>query len=76
MGLHQNPSFTHFVFLNFQNLPERVHLPAHVLEHLVNGVDLDFALLEPVESEADRHVLSRFHKQRRRFSLFLSGLAR
>ena len=69
MGLDQNPGLVHFVFLNPQNLAQCVHLPAHVFEHLVHGVDLYFAALETLHGEADGHVLGRFHEQRRvRFS--------
>ena len=45
MRLHQNAGLAHLVFLQLQNLPQGIHLPAHVFHHLMNGVHLDFALL-------------------------------
>ena len=65
MGFHQDPGLVHLVFLDAQNLPQRVHLPAHVFEHLVDGVDLDLSLLEAFHGEANGHVLRGFHEQRR-----------
>ncbi len=64
MGIHQKPGLAHLVFLNLQDLAERVHLPAHVLHHLVDSVHANFALLITLQGEADGHVLSSFHEQR------------
>ena len=64
MRLHQDAGLVHLLFLDAQNLTERVHLPAHVLHHLVHGVYFDLAFLVTLESKANRHVLSRFHQQR------------
>ena len=74
--LHQNPGLAHLLFLQLQNRAQRVHLPAHVLHHLVDGVDLDLALLIPLQREADRHVLGRFHQQRRIFLPRIGGFRR
>ncbi len=65
VGLHQNPGLTHLVFLQLQNRAQRIHLPAHVLHHLVHGIHFDFAFLIALQSETDRHVLGRLHQQRR-----------
>ncbi len=46
MRLHQNAGLVHLVFLQLQNLAQRIHLPAHVLHHLVHGIHFDFALLD------------------------------
>src|SRR5712691_11566137 len=73
MRLHENARLVHLVFLQFQNLAQRVHLPAHVLHHLVHGVNFHFALGIPFQSEANCHVLSRLHQQRRVFFLLLSS---
>src|ERR1700733_2371569 len=54
----------HFVFLDAQDLAECVHLPAHVLHHVVDGVHLDIAALIAVEGELDRHTFGGFHQQR------------
>ena len=61
--LHQNAGLAHLVFLELENLAQRVHLPAHVLHHLVHRVDLHFALLEAFQGEPNGHVLGRFHQQ-------------
>ena len=63
MRLDQHSGLAHLVFLHLQDLAQRVHLTAHVLHHLVHGVDLHFALLESFEGEANCHVLGRFHQQ-------------
>ena len=55
----------HLVFLNTQNLTQRVHLPAHMLHHLVDGIDFDFAALIAVQSVFDGHVLGGLHQQGR-----------
>ena len=65
MGLDQNPRLAHFVFVHLQDLPQRVHLPAHMLQHLMHGVDLDISLLEALHGKTDGHVLSRLHQQGR-----------
>src|SRR5208337_2267916 len=64
MGLNQDTGLGHFIFLDAQDLAERVHLPAHVLHHVVDGVDLDFAALIAVEGEFNRHGFSRLHQKR------------
>ena len=46
MGIDQNPSLAHLVFLNLQDLTEGIHLTAHVFHHLVDSVNLDFAFLK------------------------------
>ena len=53
--IHNYQSFT------TQDLPQGLHLPAHVLQHLVNRIDLDVALLEALHGEADRHMLRGLH---------------
>jgi len=45
-GIRPECQLAHLVFLNFKDLAQRVHLPAHVLHHLVHGVDLDTRLSE------------------------------
>src|SRR5215470_5675741 len=40
-----------------------------MLHHLVNGVDLDLALLVALEGKADRHVLGGFHEE---WSIFVA----
>ena len=62
MRLHQNAGLAHLVFLQLQNLAQGVHLPAHVLHHLVHGIDLHFAFLESFQSEAYGHMLGRLHQ--------------
>ena len=62
--LHQDAGLGHFVFLDAQDLAQRVHLPAHVLHHVVDGVDLDFAALIAVEGEFDGHAFGGLHQQR------------
>ena len=64
VGIDQDAGLGHLVFLHAQNLAERVHLPAHVLHHVVDGVDLDVAALVAVESEADGHALGGLHQHR------------
>ena len=64
MRLHQNASLAHFFLLNAEDLAQGVHLPAHVLQHLVDGVDLHFAFLIALQGEANGHMLGRFHQQR------------
>ena len=64
MRLHQDAGLAHLVFLQLQDLAQGVHLPAHVLHHLVHRVDLHFALLEAFQGETNGHVLGRFHQQR------------
>ena len=64
MGLPQNPGFAHLVFLNAQDPAQCIHLPAHVLHHLMDGIDLHFAVLEAVQGKADGHVLGGLHKKR------------
>ena len=70
MRLHQDAGLAHLVFLDFENLAQRIHLPAHVFHHLMDGIYFDFALLVTLEREADGHVLGGLHQQRR---VFLSG---
>jgi len=48
--LHEDAVLRHLVFLDAQDLTERIHLPAHVLHHLVDGIDLDIAALITVEA--------------------------
>ena len=64
MRLDQNAGLRHLIFLDAQDLAERVHLPAHVLHHVVDGVDLDIAALIAVEGELDGHALGGLHQQR------------
>ena len=64
MGLNQDAGLGHFVFLDAQDLAERVHLPAHVLHHVVDSVDFDFAALIAVEGEFDGHAFGGLHQQR------------
>ena len=44
-------------------MSQRVHLPAHVLQHLVHGIDLHFAFLKTLQGKADSHMLSCLHEQ-------------
>ena len=62
--IDKDPGLGHFIFLNPQDLAERVHLPAHVLHHVVDGVDFDFAALIAVEGEFNRHAFSGLHQKR------------
>ena len=39
-------------------------MPAHVLQHLVNRVDLHFAFLIALQGKANGHMLGRLHQQR------------
>ena len=64
VGLNQDAGLGHLVFLDAQDLAERVHLPAHVLHHVVDGVDLDFAALITVEGEFDGHAFGGLHQKR------------
>ena len=76
MRFHQNAGLAHLVFLQLQDLTQGVHLAAHVLHHLVHRVDLHFAFLESFQSEADGHVLGRFHQQGSVVRLLCCGLSR
>ena len=58
------PALDNLIFLDAQDLAERVHLPAHVLHHVVDGVDLDVAALVAVEREFDGHGLGGLHQKR------------
>ena len=62
MRFHQNARLAHLVFLKAQNLAQPFHLPAHMLQHLVDGVHLDVALLIFLQGELDGHVLGRLHQ--------------
>ena len=64
VGLNQNAGLGHLIFLHAQNLTERIHLPAHVVHHVVDGIDLDVAPLIAVESEFDGHAFGRLHQKR------------
>ncbi len=64
VGIDQDAGLGHFIFLDAQDLAERVHLPAHMLHHVVDGIDLDFAALIAVEGEFNRHAFCRLHQKR------------
>jgi len=64
VGLNQNAGLGHLIFLHAQNLTERIHLPAHVVHHVVDGIDLDVPPLVAVESEFDGHAFGRLHQKR------------
>src|SRR6185312_3669365 len=38
VGFNQHPRLIHFVFLDFQDPAQGVHLPAHMFQHLMDGV--------------------------------------
>ena len=63
MRLDQDAGLAHFVFLQLQDRAQRVHLPAHVLHHLVHGIYFDFALLVALQGKAYGHVLGGLHQQ-------------
>ncbi len=65
VGIDEDARLGHFIFLHAQDLAERVHLPAHVLHHVVDSVDLDFTALIAVEGEFNRHAFSGLHQKRR-----------
>ena len=58
MRLDQHAGLGHLLFLQLQDVAQGVHLPAHVLEHLVHGIYFDFALLVAFVLQAGYAVLT------------------